>query len=176
EGAGHHERPTLVLVLHHDLTVIVRGLERRVDVDRQRADAAEREALHGASQYPAADDGDHAGAVEPRIAIAPREALAVAPRGELRPQRLPDADEIRAVTQRGEADLLGGHTLLRIAVEALPFLDAFPARLQRREVPLPAAGTHDPETPARLVEGEALPDREVLDGLVATERGVAEGA
>jgi hypothetical protein len=59
----------------------------------------------------------------------PPELISVAPRGELRTQRLADPNQLRAVTELGETDVLRRHTASRVAVESLGALDRLPSLL-----------------------------------------------
>ena len=59
---------------------------------------------------------------------------------------------------------------------ALALFDSFPALIQRTEVPTAARLADHPQPSLLLVEGQAFPDRKVLDGLVAAEVTVAVDA
>jgi hypothetical protein len=91
----------------------------------------------------------------------------VAPGGELTTLRPADTDQLSALADLGEPDVVGGEALRRIVELLLAFLDRLPALVQRRQVPAPAALTDDPQPPLLLVEGEAAADGKILDGLVS---------
>src|SRR4029077_10973059 len=55
-------------------------------------------------------------------------------------------------------------------------LDALEAIVERREVPAPAFGTDDPQTPFPFVDRQAPPDAESRGPAVAVEAAVAERA
>src|SRR6185437_10722486 len=102
------------------------------------------------------------------------ELIAVAPRGELRPQRPANANELEPLAQPRHADVVGGHAQLRRAEAPLALFNGFPALIQRREVPPLTLATHDPESPPFGVERQASPDGERLDHLIRSEGSVAE--
>ena len=78
--------------------------------------------------------------------------------------------------EASEADLVGGDAEAGVSIEALALFDGFPTFFGRREVPLAAAPTDDPETAALGIERESAANGKVLDGVVRLERGVAEDA
>src|ERR1041385_636309 len=162
------------------------GLNRRDDALRTTVD----DGLHGLHRHPSkaadADPGDRSANEERakrRDASARDEHLApptatelitVAPRGELRAQRLTDADELCPVAQLGEPNVLRRHPAPRVPIEALGVFDRLPSLLERRQVPAFALSAHDPKPALRRVERQTAPDRKRLERLVGAERLVAE--
>ena len=101
--------------------------------------------------------------------MSPAELVTVSPCSKLRALRFADANQFQAFVQLREADVVGRDAFLRVAKELLALLDGFPAFFERREVPLLAFATHDPQAPAPLIEREPPADRERLDDLVCAE-------
>src|SRR5205823_13947879 len=95
------------------------------------------------------DDGPshdgHGRAQHNRTAAASPELIAVAPRGKLRAQRLPDADQFETLVQSSEADVFRRDALSCRTEASLAILDGFPAFFERREVPTLALATHRPQ-------------------------------
>src|SRR5678815_2753603 len=104
------------------------------------------------------------------------ELIAVAPRGELRPKRLTDANQLQAFGDFREADVVGRHAQMRSAEETLTVFDCFPPLFDGREVPTLAPPAHDPEPAARRVERQPASHGEMLDGFVLAERRLTEDA
>lgn len=122
----------------------------------------------------ATDDGGrtaHHGPGDQHLPLAPRaELIAIAPRRHLGALRLTNADEIHALTQPREADIVRAHAQPRIAKAPLHGLNRFPALVQRREVPTRAGATDDPQTPAPRIERETGAHGKAFEGLVLAER------
>ena len=104
----------------------------------------------------------------------PPKLVPVAPRGELRPQRFPDAHQREALRVTGKADVVGGNAEVRVPEDPLAVLDGLPALFQRREVPAFALAADDPEEAAGGVERETASHGERLDNLVGAEGLAAE--
>src|SRR5205823_2562652 len=104
------------------------------------------------------------------------ELIAVAPRGKLRAQRLPDADQFETLVQSSEADVFRRDALSCRTEASLAILDGFPAFFERREVPTLALATHRPQAAFGGVEGQPSPDGERLDDRIRAETGVAKDA
>ena len=101
--------------------------------------------------------------------MAPAELVPVSPCSKLRALRVADANQFQAFVHLRQADVVGRDAFLRVVEELFALLDGFPSFLERREVPLLALATHDPQAPAPLIEREPSADRERLDDLVGAE-------
>jgi hypothetical protein len=97
------------------------------------------------------------------------ELVTVTPGRKLGSLRLPDPNQLQAFAQPREADVVGRDPLPRVAEELLALLDRFPPFFERREVPLLALATNNPEAPEFLVERQAPSHGERLDHLVRAE-------
>jgi hypothetical protein len=104
------------------------------------------------------------------------ELVPVAPRGELRPHRRPDADELQALFQASDTNVVSGGPKPGPSEEPFALLECLPTFLQRREVPPFTFPAHDPQPPLLWVEREPAADGERLDDLVGSERAFAEDA
>ena len=98
-----------------------------------------------------------------RTPAAAPELIAVAPRGELGTQRLPDAHQLEPLVESSQADVFRGDTLSRRTEASLAILDRLPALFERRQVPTLALATHRPQAALGGVEGQPPPDGERLD-------------
>ena len=99
-------------------------------------------------------------------ATAASELIAIAPRGELGPQRFANPYQLQSFGQSGESDVFCGHSLEGVAEQALAAFDCFPTFLEWREVPPLAFLADNPEAAPPLIERQPPPNRERLDDLV----------
>src|SRR5262249_37195940 len=107
----------------------------------------------------------------------PAEELgAVAPRGDLVAERRADAHEFEAPARLGQADVVGGIAEPRLAKQSFALLHGLPALLEWREVPATARRAHDPEASLGGVEGNAAPDGQADEHVVAAQVVVAKKA
>ena len=90
---------------------------------------------------------------------APRaKVTSVPPRGEFRPQRCADADQLETVRQPREPDVVRGHANGRAAKHALAFLDRLPPLLDWSEIPSAARDDRRPTTfPRKASKARRLP-------------------
>ncbi len=110
----------------------------------------------------------HRAGNERLLATAP-ERIHIAPCRELEPWRLADADELQALREARQADLIGRGPYTRRAILALALLDGLPALLDRRQVPAAAPGADDPQTSVRTVEREPPANGQLFDDLIRAE-------
>src|SRR5215204_5390667 len=147
---------------------------RASEVRNEPAESSDRCARRDTSGDDGADRADACTGDQHLTAAPPAELIAVAPRRELRAQRLTDANELRAVAKTSETDLIRRRAQPRASIQPLGVLDRLPPFLKWRQVPALACRTDDPQTSLRRVERESAADGEMLDRLVGSERTIAE--
>lgn len=136
-------------------------------------------AKHAEHRTGGEDPGDRGGGPPgDQYVLAPPtpKLIAVAPGRELRPQRRPDAHELRPVRHAREPDIIGRRAQPRAAEQPLGLLDRLPPLFLRRQVPPLAPAAHHPQAALGCVVGEPAPNREVLHRFVPAEVRVAEEA
>jgi hypothetical protein len=89
--------------------------------------------------------------------------------------RIAEPHQLHAIAF-GDRDTATPNTSLGAREETLTFLDRFPAFVQRREVPLSTARTHDPESAVNGFIDQSAADRHMRYRLVLPESLAAEGA
>ncbi len=146
-----------------------------IGVDERRRDS-HRNAGHGTPD----DEGTDGRPTDRRVQQSPLasspELIAVPPGSELVPERSAHPDELKALGEPREPDIVRRRSETRVVEPPLARLDRLPARIQRREVPPFAAPADDPQTAARGVERETSADRKLLDRLVRSQVVVAVDA
>jgi hypothetical protein len=103
---------------------------------------------------------DISGRVQPRAHQPATEHRPIAPRRELRAQRLSDAHQLQSLGQSGQTDVVGGGSEHRATKPTLTRFDCLPPLLERRQVPAAAPQADDPETPFLGVECQAAANGE----------------
>src|SRR6185312_6390973 len=101
------------------------------------------------------------------------EHAAIAPGGEFRPQRRPDSNQFRAVSEGGKPHVVRLSPKAPRTKSPLALLDCFPSLFNRSEIPARTVRTDDPQATFGGVEREATADRECLDRLIAAEGSMA---
>ena len=105
------------------------------DLAERPCEARDRDADDRAAGYHPTDHREASAGDDNLPRTATSELISVSPRGELRPHRRANTDELRAVGEPRQSDLRRGDAAPRVTVELLRLLDRLPALIERREVP-----------------------------------------
>ena len=128
--------------------------------------SGEQEAAGRDGRADTARDGDPP--LEP-----PAEYGAAAPRRALGPQRAADANQVRAVGETREPDVIRLRPEPPGAEFALARLHGFPTLFDGREIPARTVRADDPEPALGGIERQTPPDGEMLDDVISSERLMA---
>src|SRR5688572_19790755 len=156
-----------------ELAFLAGNLVQAADALVETVSPAGQDAGRCARDQHAPAHGGRTDADQDRFRPAPPELVAVPPRGELRSLWFTDANELEAFRKSREADVVRRDALPRVMKQPLARLDRLPTFFDRRQVPLFALSTDDPQPALSLVERESPSDRKRLYDLVRAEGVVA---
>ena len=105
-----------------------------------------------------------------------RTRFARAPRGHFGTERIANPNQLRAIAQPGQPDVVGAMAQSRITKQPLGALNCLPTFFEWGQIPLRAVRAHDPQSTFGGIEREPPADRKYFDRFVAAQRAMTKRA